>query len=151
MIKKYSLYLEKITIENSDVISILRSLETGQNKEIIIKKLVNNVDNNGKSTLMQVVQSNDENLIDFILKYKIDINHKNANGENVLFYCKNLKIFKKLYDLGADPLAKNIQTNTNILIHLSSKKIFNVDLYQDIINKGVDIHEKNKNGENVFF
>lgn len=150
MIKKYNLYLEKISLENSDVINILQSLETGKDKDIIIKKLINNIDNNGKNILMQVVQTNDEKMIDFILKYKIDINYKNKNGENVLFYCKNLKTFRKLYNLGADPLARNTKTDTNILIWLSSKKLFNVELYQDIIDKGVDIQEKDKNKQCVF-
>ena len=91
---------------------------------------------------MSIIQSNDEELIDYILKFDIDINHKTKSGENVLFFCKNVKIFNKFYKLGADPLAVNTELKSTILNHLSIKKIFNVELYQQLINDGVDINHK---------
>lgn len=148
MIKNYNIFrlYEKISLNDTDVIDIIKSLETGENKDNILKKLVNNIDNQGRSILMSAVKSNDEKLIDYILTFNPDINHKNKYGENVLFYCKNIKIFKKIYALGADPLAKSKNIDRNILLTLANKKIFNVDLYQQLIGDGVNIKEVDVNG-----
>lgn len=147
MIKNYNIFLlEKISLEDIDVINIIKSLETGENKDTLLKKLVNNVDTHGRSILMSAVKSNDEKLIDYILKFNPDLNHKNKYGENVLFYCKNIKIFKKMYDLGADPLTISEGYGRNILLHLANKKIFNVEVYQQLIDDGVNINNADKNG-----
>jgi len=145
MIKNYNLFRinESITISNGDVIDIVKSLESEDSRnEKLINKLVNHTDTKGKNVLMSIIQSNDEELIDYILKFDIDINHKTKSGENVLFFCKNVKIFNKFYKLGADPLAVNTELKSTILNHLSIKKIFNVELYQQLINDGVDINHK---------
>lgn len=146
-IKNYNLYLveEGISVDTEDIIDILKSLENKNSKdERLINKLISKIDNQGKNILMNIVQSNNEELIDYILKFNIiDINHKTKKGENILFFCKNIKMFNKFYNLGADVHAIR-KDNVNILNYLSSKKIFNVDLYQKLINDGVDINQNSE-------
>ena len=152
MIKNYNLFLinEGITLENDDIIDIIKSLESEDNKNAaLINRLVNHTDKNGKTVLMNIVQSNNEELIDYVLKFDVDINHKLKTGENVLFFCKNAKIFNKFYKLGADVRSMNIHIRRNILTHLAYKKIFNEELYQNLINDGVDVNGMDINGQCV--
>jgi len=152
MIKNYNIFLlnEGITLSIEDVIEILEKLESEDNKnQALINKLVNYSDKNGKNVLMNIVQSNNEELVDYILKFDINLEDKNKNGENVLFYCKNTKMFNKFYNLGVDINAKNERTNTNILIHLATRNIFNVQLYQRLIDDGININTPNNSGYNV--
>lgn len=152
---KYKIFLlnESITMSNEDIVEIIKSLETEDNKnEKLIKRLVNHTsDKSGKTVLMNIVQSNNEELIDYILKFDININQTLKTGENVLFFCKNVKMFNKFYNLGADVLAKNIHTGTNVLMYLSNKKIFNVELYQKLIDAGVEILPKKDNGYGTYY
>ena len=151
MIKNYNLFLinEGITISNDDIVDIIKSLESEDNKNsLLINRLVNHTDNKGKNVLMNIVQTNNEELIDYVLKFNVDINHKTKTGENVLFFCKNVKIFNKFYNLGADVTAKN-KNKSNILTYLASKKIFNIELYQKLINDGVDINQFDDGGFSV--
>jgi len=151
MIKNYNLFLinEGITISNDDIVDIIKSLESEDNKNsLLINRLVNHTDNKGKNVLMNIVQTNNEELIDYVLKFNVDINHKTKTGENVLFFCKNVKIFNKFYNLGADVTAKN-KNKRNILTYLASKKIFNIELYQKLINDGVDINQFDDGGFSV--
>ena len=148
MIIKYNLFLaESITMSNEDVVDILKSLETEDNKNAaLIKRLVNKEDNKGKNVLMTIVQSNNEELVDYILKFDVNINHTIKTGENVLFFCKSIKMFKKFYELGADINAMNIDIKKNVLYYLSSKKLFNVELYQKLIDDGIDINSQSSEG-----
>lgn len=151
MIKNYNLFLlqEGITLSANDIIDILKSLESKDNKnEKLINRLINTKDNNSKTVLMSIVQSNDENLVDYILQFDVDINEETKSGENVLFFCKNIKMFYKFYNLGVNIKTKN-KLGKNILAYLASKKIFNVELYQDLINKGININEVDKNGNGI--
>jgi len=144
MIKKYNLFLinEGITFSNDDIIDIIRSLESEDNKNsALIKKLVNHADKSGKNVLMNIVQTGDYELVDYVLKFDVDINHKTKIGENVLFFCKSIKMFKKFYDLGVDAHAMN--NKRNVLSYLSSKNLFNAELYQKLIDDGIDINQKN--------
>lgn len=152
MIKNYNLFLlENVKLSNDDIIEIIKSLETGDNKNSkLINKLVNNVDNKGKTLLMSLVQNNNIDLVDYILKYDVDINAKNKKNENVLFYCKNVDMFNKFYNIGADPTLVNTD-DRNILLNLASKNIFNLDLYKNLIGDGVDINKKDKNGNSIIF
>ena len=152
MIKKYEMFLlnEGISMSNEDIIEILKSLETEDNKNSkLINRLVNYTDKSGKNVLMSVVSSNNEELIDYILSFNIDLNQiVKSTGENVLFFCKSIKVFKKLYDLGAN-IHQITKIGRNVLIYLSGKKLFNVDLYQKLINDGVDVNKIDVNGRSV--
>ena len=151
MIKNYNLYLlnEGVTVSNEDIVDILKSLESKDNKNAaLIKRLVNTTDNKGKSVLMNIAQSNNEELIDYVLKYNVDINHKTKSGENVLFFCKKLSIFNKFYNLGADVTIIN-KNKRNVLTYLASRKMYNEELYQKLINDGVDINYEDDTRNNV--
>lgn len=151
MIKNYNLFLlENIKLSSSDVIDIIKSLSTDDKNSKLVNKLVNYTDNNGKTILMDLVQKNKSDLVDYILKFNIDINHKDKKNQNVLFYCKNVNMFNKFYYMGADSTLINTDGN-NILEVLSSKKIFNVDLYKKLIGDGVDINKKNNIVKNSIF
>lgn len=147
---KYIKSYENISMSNYDIIEILKSLETEDNKNAaLISRLVNYSDKSGKNVLMSVVSSNNIDLIDYILKFKVDLNQVVKNtGENVLFFCKSLKVFNKLYDLGAN-VNQVTRIKRTILSTLARKKLFNVELYQKIINDGVDINQSDVNGSSV--
>jgi len=146
MIRNYKLFLlkEGVNLSNNDVIDIIKALETEDNRNSkLINKLVNNADNRGKTVLMSIVQQNDEELVDYILKFNIDINQVNKNNENVLFYCKNVKMFNKFYNMGADvTLISN--DGRNLMLALAKKNIFNYDLYKRLIDDGIDINKRDK-------
>jgi len=64
MIKKYNLFLinEGITLSNEDIIDVIRSLESKDNKNSeLIKRLVNHTEKSGKNVLMNIVQTDDDN------------------------------------------------------------------------------------------
>jgi len=152
MINNYKTFLlnEGISMSNEDIVEIIKHLEDNEQKNAtLIKKLVNHENKNGKTILMNVVQSNNEDLIDTILKYVDDI-HKvtKDTGENVLHFCKSIKIFNKFYNLGVDA---NIITgiNRNMLIHLSTKRLYDVELYQKLIDEGEDINLSDANNYSV--
>jgi len=152
MIKNYNLFLlkENVKLSSDDIIDIIKSLSTDDKNSKLVNKLVNYVDEQGKTILMDLVQKNKIDLIDYILKFNIDINHKNKKNENVLFYCKNINMFNKFYNMGADSTLIN-SDERNILLVLSNKKIFNVDLYKKLINDGVDINKKDLWNNSIVF
>jgi hypothetical protein len=149
--KDYNTFLlESLKIDSDLLVTILKSLKSGENQQIVIDKIINKEDETTKKNiLMSVVESNDIDLIDYMLQFKINLNHLDKKGKNVLFYCKNLETFKKIYELGADP--KFISEGRSILYYLSSKKIFNVELYQKLIYDGVDINNVMEDGGSVLF
>ena len=138
--KNYNHFLlENVFLSNSTIIEIIKSLQKSNDKELL-QKIINNKDKNGKTLLMNIVESkSEESLIDFILQFDIDINHIDKNGNNVLFYAKNMKTFKKLYDLGADPTIIN-KKGLNTLLYLVSKNMFNRKIFKRLIDDGVDIN-----------
>jgi hypothetical protein len=152
MIKNYNLFLlkENVKLSSDDIIDIVKSLSTDNKNSKLVSKLVNYVDEQGKTILMDLVQKNKIDLIDYILKFNIDINHKNKKNENVLFYCKNINMFNRFYNMGADVTLIN-SDERNILLVLSNKKIFNVDLYKKLINNGVDINKKDRWNNSIIF
>lgn len=153
MIKNYNLFLinEGITISNEDIVEIIKSLETEDNKNAsLINKLVNHKDNKDVTVLMNIVKSNNEELIDYVLQFNPDIHAVTKYNENVLFFCKSVKIFNKFYDLGVN--VKLIPTNnygSTTMLYLSRKKIFNEQLYQRLISDGVDINYRDYNNNTV--
>jgi len=151
MIKNYNLYKlnEGITLSSKEIVDILRNLEASNNKnEELINRLISYTDNKGVNMLMHITMTKDQDLIDYILKFNIDKSHINKNGENILFYCRDTKTFNKFYELGADVKIVN-NDDKNILNYLASRKIFDIDLYQKLINDGVSINDVDVNGNNV--
>jgi len=153
MIKDYNLFLlkEAISMSNQDIVEIIKSLETKDNKNFaLIKKLVNHKDAQGKTVLMNIIQSNNEELLDYVLNFNPDVNQVTKNtGYNELFFCKSVKIFKKIWDLGVNIKHKSVGLDRTVLIELASKKVFNIDLYQSIIDSGVDISWIDRNKQSV--
>lgn len=161
MINNYQTFLlENVSMSLEMIINIIKSLKGNENKELV-NKLTNYADKNGKTVLMSIVQSNNQELIDYILKYKINLQAKDKIGRNILFYCKNIKTFKNFYDLGVDPKAtmkikkqdeehKSVVAGyKNILHYLSSKNIFNVDIYERLIRDGISINDTDAYGNSV--
>lgn len=143
MITNYELFkiYESINISNDDIVEILKNLEDENNKNAnLINRLVNITDKSGKNVLMNIVEKGNVDLVDYVLKFNPDIHQVTKDNRNILFFCRSLKMFKKFYDLNVNV---NIKTNKNIniLTELSSKKIFNVELYQQLIDDGVNINE----------
>ncbi len=157
MVNNYQTFLlENVSMKLDMIIDIIKSLKGDENKELV-NRLINYSDKQGKTVLMSIVQSNNQELIDYILKFDIDLQIKDNVGRNVLFYCKNMKIFKKFYDLGVDPTAKMIikthkskqKGYKNVLHYLSSKNLFNMYIYQKLINDGIKIDEEDVYGNDV--
>lgn len=151
MIKNYNIFRlnEGITLSSKEIVDILRNLEASNNKnEELINRLISYTDNKGVNMLMHITMTKDQDLIDYILKFNIDKSHINKNGENILFYCRDIKTFNKFYELGADVKVVN-KGDKNILNYLGGRKIFDVDLYQKLIDDGVSINDMDHNGNNV--
>ena len=151
MIKNYNIFKlnEGITLSSKDIVDILKNLETSNNKnEELINRLINYKDKKSVNMLMHIVSSKNKELIDYILKFNIDLQHVDKNNQNVLFYAKDLDTFNKLYNLGVDITLKN-NKGRNILNHLATKRLFDVELYQQLINAGIDINELDNDGHNA--
>ena len=150
MLKSYLEYSlnENILFSLDDVIEIIKRLESEDNRNSdVINKLVNYKNKNtNKTILMSLVENNNIELLEYVLKFKPDINTRKSDGKNVLFYCKNVKVFNMLYNSGADVLVKDFNKN-NVIMSLASKLIFNEELYQNLINDGVNINDMNSYGQ----
>jgi len=150
--KKYNNFiLENVSLSNKTVIEILKSLSKSKDNTDLINKIINNTDSKNRNILMNLVSSKaDISLIDDILKYDIDLNHIDDFGNNVLFYCKSVKVFKKIYNhskINTTLINKKDQT---LLINLALKKIFNNEIYENLIRDGVDInHMEGINGDTL--
>lgn len=149
MIKNYNAYLlENMMFDHHTIIDILKSLKN-TNNDTLINKILNNTGKIDKSLLMSIVENNDESLVDFILQFNVDINHKNKYGENVLFYCKSANIANKLIDAGADVHTTNKNIDRNILVQFAFKKIYDIELYKKLMSKGIDIKNVDKQQHSV--
>jgi hypothetical protein len=147
--KNYTQFiLESFNIDSKTLVDILKSLQTGKDQQIVIDKLTKNIDSSKRNILMNIVQSNNEELLDYVLQFDLNLNHLDKKGQNVLFYVKSIKIFKKLYQLGADVTVISNEGVTTLL-NLSCKKLFNVELYQQIIDEGVDINKLYPNNQSI--
>jgi hypothetical protein len=75
--KNYNQFLlETFNIDSQTLIDILKSLQTGKDQQIVINKLTNNLDSSKRNILMNIVQSNNEELLDYVLQFNLDLNHK---------------------------------------------------------------------------
>lgn len=144
--KKYNKYLlESVNLSNSLIIEILTNLKDKN----IIKKIILNTDKKEKSILINVVESNDYDTVKFLLNFDININHIDKAGNNVLFYVKSIKMFKLLYEAGADASIINNAGHTTLL-SLARKSLFNSVLYKKIIdNDNIDITISTKYNESL--
>ena len=77
----------------------------------------------------------------------VDINKKNNDEETALFLAGNEKISLDLINLGAD--TSFIDTEGNSLLHKAVSKNW-VDFTKFLIHEGLDIHQKNLQGETPF-
>jgi len=149
MINNYQNFLlETVSMKVDVIIDIIKTLKGNENKELV-DKLINYADKNGKTVLMSIVQSNNQELINYILKYNVDLQAIDNYGRNVLFYCKNMKIFKKFYDLKVNVKAYDKKLEKTILLHLAIRNLFNVEIYEQIIREGVNINKKDKYNNNL--
>lgn len=149
MINNYQNFLiETVSMSLDMVIDIIKSLKGDENKQMV-NKLVNYSDKNGKTVLMSIVLSNNQELIDYILTFNVDLQSTDKTGKNVLFYCKNLKTFKKFYDLGVDPMTFDNKLEKNILLHIAGKNLFNYEIYEKLITQGVKINQNDIYGNNL--
>jgi len=149
MINNYQNFLiETVTMSLDMIIDVIKSLKGDENKQMV-NKLVNYSDKNGKTVLMSIVLSNNQELIDYILTFNVDLQATDKTGKNVLFYCKNIKTFKKFYDLGVDAMAFDNKLEKNILLHLAGKNLFNYEIYEELITQGVRINQNDKYGNNL--
>lgn len=82
--------------------------------------------------------------IALINRYSFDINHKENNGKNALFYIKNKKVALKLIEMGADVFAKN-KKEQNLLFHCPDNMI---ELF---INSGLDVNSCDSEGKTPLF
>jgi hypothetical protein len=146
--KSYKNYiLENISLSNNTIIEILKELKNSNNMTLI-NNIISNVDKQGRSLLMNAVKKNKQDLIEFILEFKPDMNYLDKNGLNVLYYAKNLKTVNLLIDNGAE----FISTEKNpLLVHFANKKIFNINLYKKILDMNiVKLTDMDKYNQTVF-
>lgn len=112
--------------------------------------------------LKKSCQLNFPELFNYTIKKGANVNYKDMFGSSILYYaCKyeNLGFVKKLVELGANIKDKNNEgvttlgaclspANVNISSHNSIPIDENIIFY--LIEKGVDIYEKNKYGNDLF-
>lgn len=150
MIKRYNDFLfENVNMSIDMIINIIKSLKKSDDNDELVNKLINYSDKNGKTVLMSISQSNNQDLIDFILKLDVDVENKDKHGRNVLYYCKNLKTFNKFYNIVSDVNFIDKKTDKNLLSILASKNIFNVKIYKELIDKGLDINRLDSHGNTL--
>lgn len=86
-----------------------------------------------------------------LLEHGLDINHKNSNGENMLFcmgYEYSLEDLQFFESKGLDIFCIN-NNNENLLFKVSDNQPLAIKKY--LVHKGLNIHQENAYGENLFF
>ena len=113
---------------------------------------------NGASILMEAVDKRRLDFLDFLLdrapSLGIDLNHKDAEGNNVLFYAAstgNSAIFLKLLHAGC--AVESDFHNRNLVMQACLNG--HVNLVEFLLNNreplGVDTRQKDKDGRNALF
>lgn len=149
MIDNYQNFLlENVSMSLEMVVNIIKSLKGDENKKLV-NKLINYSDKNGKTVLMSIVQSNNQELIKYILTLKVDLQPTDKEGRNVLFYCRSMITFKILYDLGANTNTFDKKNGKNILSHLASRNLFNYDIYKELIHNGINVNQIDNYGQSL--
>ena len=132
--KTYENYIiENLSLSNNLIIDILKELKKSNNTKLI-KNIIDNVDRQERSLLMNAIKSNNQDLIKFVLSFNPDVNHIDKQGKNVLYYAKNIKIINLLIDAGVNFVSTKEEP---LLVFLANKKIFNIGLYKKIIDSGI--------------
>ena len=109
----------------------------------------NNVDNNGCTALLNSAQSGNYELVKYFVDKGTDIHQKTKNGEICLHIAArsgHLHLCQTLIDdHGFD---ENCADNKGWTAFLNSAQSGNYELVKYFVDKGTDIHQKTKNGEN---
>ena len=110
------------------------------------KKIIKNpdeCDKNGKTLLMQAIQTEDIEQIELLLESKANVNLQDNEGWTALMYCvryqNNIDLFNTLLNYGA-----NYQLKTNFGLSLLDLCISYCDDL-DVIKKSLSLYEKNSN------
>lgn len=110
------------------------------------KKIIKNpdeCDKNGKTLLMQAIQTGDIEQIELLLESKANVNLQDNEGWTALMYCvryqNNIDLFNTLLNYGA-----NYQLKTNFGLSLLDLCISYCDDL-DVIKKSLSLYEKNSN------
>jgi hypothetical protein len=132
--------------------------ETPPNLKKIENVIREGVNENGLTPLLRLVQKEEGDLLQVIpllLKRGIDVNHKDEDGWNVLFFLRHhyqednmIEIIKLLIEHGIDVNCKD--NNGKNVLHLLCKKHQKanlVDIIQLLIERDFDVNLKNK--ENI--
>lgn len=89
--------------------------------------------------------------VNLLLEHGLDINHKNSNGENMLFcmgYEYSMEDLNFFESKGLDIFCIN-NDNENLLFKVSDNQPLAIKKY--LVHKGLNIHQENAYGENLFF
>ena len=118
----------------------------------ILLKYVNHIDlniddNYGNTVLMLACKNSNVRAVKNLLEYKIDLNLKNNNSDNVLTLSKNYKIIKMLlkHDLNINDINNNGDTALMILC-LEPYIQFQTKIIKLLLEKGAKVNIKNDQG-----
>lgn len=118
---------------------------------------VHQVDSHGENALFYLnvllMEEPEDKLkkVSLLIKHGLDINHKNNNGENLLFcmgYEYSMEDLIFFESKGLDIFCIN-NDNENLLFKVSDNQPLAIKKY--LVHKGLNIHQENAYGENLFF
>lgn len=99
----------------------------------------------GENLLHLAVKSNDPNLVKKVLKFGVNVNQLNNNGETALFHCMNIEILKLLLDAGINPNVQDKSTGKTVLFNCK-----NVEEVRLLLKGGINTNLTEKSKINSF-
>lgn len=157
----------KTSIENNicsaEIVKMSSSEEPNVSKklvELLEKDKSYNCEDKGKNNLlMHAVQGENLHLIDYLLKKRLDVNHKNKNGQTALMLTKDPYIAQLLIKYGAFVNAKDNEGKTPLMFSLNVDDLFDVrhnrekrgSITEVLLVNGASIEQKDKKGRTPLF
>lgn len=112
---------------------------------------INNIDQNGNSLLFDATSVMNPHLLEMVLNIpNINLNHKDLNGNTILFYDNvniDTQLINKLIEKGIDLSIKNKEGKDYIFFALENHML-NQEVLQNALTLGYDIN-KQCNGQNL--
>lgn len=143
-------------LNNKNRTVLQESIHNSNNKVIrfLIQKsnMLTNCDNNGNNVLFDAIINGNINIIKKIISLKkIDINHKNSNGDTILHLgnsLKNIDLALYLLNQGADPTIVN-GSQQSYLFYIITRGISGINFIKRASELNFNLNIKNSENKNI--